>query len=153
LNQQSALKRSASLANLLDTVFRVPGTRLRFGLDPLLGLIPGAGDVAGVVLSGYIILEAARTGASGAVLLRMLANVGIDTILSAVPLLGDILDFGWKSNTRNLVLLQDHLTDPLGARSASRTFIVLLCLVLVGLLALTVVMTFMTIRWIGGLLF
>ena len=100
------LARARILARLLDTAGRVPGTRIRFGLDPVLGLIPGLGDVAGAVLSGYFVLVGARLGASRLVILRMLGNIAIDTIVGSVPLFGDAFDVAWKSNVRNLVLLE-----------------------------------------------
>lgn len=147
----SAAVRTDRLAHVLDTLFRIPGTRMRFGLDPILGLIPGLGDAAGIVLSTYLVVEAARTGASRAVLLRMLINVGVDSLLSVVPLLGDLLDAGWKSNTRNLALLRRHLGDPRGADAASRSFIVM---VMIGLLLLAVavlVSAVVAVRWLIGL--
>lgn len=124
---------------------------MRFGLDPILGLIPGLGDATGIVLSAYLVIEAARTGASRAVLLRMLFNVGVDSLLSVIPLLGDLLDAGWKSNSRNLALLRRHLGDPRGADSASRSFI---AMVLIGLLLLVVVVlvsAVFAVRWVVGL--
>jgi hypothetical protein len=147
----SAAARTDRLAHVLDTLFRVPGTQMRFGLDPILGLIPGLGDATGVLLSAYLIIEAARAGASRAVLLRMLINVGIDALFGIVPLVGDVLDAGWKANTRNLALLRRHLGDPRGADSASRAFITM---VLVGVLLLVVavlVSAFLAVRWLIGL--
>lgn len=100
------LARARALTRLLDTAARIPGTRIRFGLDPLLGLIPGLGDVAGAVLSGYMVVLAGRAGASRTTIVRMLANVAIDTIGGTVPVLGDAFDVAFKSNSRNLVLLE-----------------------------------------------
>lgn len=100
------LARARTLTRLLDTAVRVPFTNIRFGLDPVLGLIPGLGDVAGAVLSGYVVLLAARLGAPRATLLRMLANVAIDTGAGSLPILGDLFDVAWKSNSRNLALLE-----------------------------------------------
>src|SRR5688500_16273473 len=95
------LRSSRALARILDTAVRIPGTQIRFGLDALLGLIPGAGDVAGALLSSYIILAAARQGAPRAVLLRMIGNVALDSMVGAIPVLGDIFDVAFKSNARN----------------------------------------------------
>ena len=100
------LARARVLTRLLDTVGRVPGTRIRFGLDPIIGLVPGVGDVAGAVLSGYLVLVGARLGASRTIILRMLVNVAIDTLVGTVPLFGDAFDVVWKSNVRNMVLLE-----------------------------------------------
>lgn len=150
--RRSAVARTDRLANVLDTLFRIPGTGMRFGIDPILGLIPGVGDAAGLVLSAYLIMEAARSGASRAVLLRMLFNVGVDSLLSIVPVAGDLLDAGWKANTRNLALLRRHLDDPPAAHAASRTFVVLLISGLVILFAATVISAIAVVRWLLGLL-
>jgi len=83
-------KRVRVLAKLLDNSITVPGTGWKIGLDPIVGLIPGIGDLVGAALSGYIVLEAARAEASAFTLARMVANVGIDTLLGAVPALGDV---------------------------------------------------------------
>ena len=145
------MSRSDRLAHLLDTAFRVPGTRMRFGLDPIMGLIPGVGDAAALVLSGYIMVEAWRSGASRAVLLRMLFNLGVDSLFSVVPLFGDLLDAGWKANTRNMTLLKRHLGDPRRTASASRAFLAMVLLGLVILIVATAVATVVAIRWILGL--
>ena len=98
------------LAKLLDDSIGIPGTRWKIGLDPIVGLIPGIGDLIGAILSGYIILEAARADVPAVTLVRMLVNVGIDTILGAVPAIGDLFDAAWKSNTMNVALLERHLS-------------------------------------------
>ncbi len=127
-------ERVRAMARVLDTAVRVPGTPVRFGLDAVLGLIPGVGDVVGAAASGYIVLAAARLGAPAPVLVRMLLNVGIDTLVGTVPLFGDVFDLGWRSNTRNVALLERHLADPRGARAASRR-VVLAVLAGIALLA------------------
>lgn len=151
VRRESSSARMDRLAYILDTVFRVPGTEMRFGIDPILGLIPGLGDATGLVLSAYLVLEAARTRASRSVLLRMLFNVTIDSIFSVVPFAGDLLDAGWKANTRNLSLLRRHLDDPRGTDAASRTFILLVFLGLILLFVATVVSAVFAIRWVLGL--
>jgi Domain of unknown function (DUF4112) len=97
------------LARLLDSSIPVPGTSWKIGLDPIVGLIPGIGDLIGAVLSGYIILEAVRAEIPTFTLARMLVNVGIDTLLGAVPAVGDVFDAAWKSNMMNVALLERHL--------------------------------------------
>ena len=109
-----------ALARLLDSAFRIPGTKIRFGLDPIIGLVPGVGDLAGAVLSGFIILRSARLGAPRSVLARMVMNVAIDTIVGSVPILGDMFDVVWRSNLRNAKLLERHLARPEHTRRASR---------------------------------
>ncbi len=108
------------LARLLDAAVRIPGTNIRFGLDAVLGLIPGAGDIAGGLLSSFIIVKAANLGAPRAVLARMVMNVAIDSIVGAVPILGDIFDVGWKSNTRNAALLERYAAAPVATGRTSR---------------------------------
>ena len=97
------------LAKLLDNSIGIPGTGWKIGFDPLVGLIPGIGDLIGAVLSGYIILEAARAEVPAYTLMRMLVNVGIDTLVGAIPAVGDVFDAAWKSNTKNVALLERHL--------------------------------------------
>jgi hypothetical protein len=106
-----ALKRIEMLARLLDDAFQLPGTRIRIGWDGLLGLIPGVGDTATTLLSGYIIWEAKRLGISKWTLTRMLGNLGIDFLVGAVPLLGDAFDLAWKANRRNIELLHRTLRN------------------------------------------
>ncbi len=117
------LRRLRGLGQLLDNSIRVPGTRRRFGLDALIGLLPGVGDGIGAVLSSYIIVEAARYGVPRATLLRMAGNVGIEALVGVVPVFGDLFDAGWKANLRNLALLEAHLQSPGTARRASRRWV------------------------------
>jgi hypothetical protein len=124
-----------AFSRLLDNAFTIPGTRVRFGLDALIGLVPGLGDAVGAVFSSYVIVQAARLGAPRSTINRMIANVVIDTVVGWIPLLGDLFDAGWKSNTRNVALLEQHLQHPAAARAASRRTLVLL---VAGLLAMFV---------------
>jgi hypothetical protein len=137
----------------LDAGFRIPGTTVRFGLDPILGLIPGGGDAAGAVLAGWILIEAVRLGASRATLLRIAGNVVLDAALGAVPFIGDIFDFAWKANLRNVALLERHLAVPSLAKSADRSFIVFVTfgvfVMVLGLLALGILVTVWTFRALG----
>ena len=135
-----------TVAKLLDSAGRVPGTRIRLGLDPLLGLVPGAGDVTGALLSGYIVLAGARLGAPASIIWRMLLNVAIDTVIGTVPILGDVFDVGWKSNMRNLSLLERYRAEPSVAASGSR-FVVAGTVLVLGLLAVAgAVGTFLVLR-------
>jgi hypothetical protein len=102
--------RIARVARLLDFAFAIPGTNIRIGLDPLLGLIPGAGDLVTTLLSLYIVYEAHRAGLPKPALLRMVANIAIDAIISTVPMLGDVGDIFWRANRRNLAIFDDHLS-------------------------------------------
>ncbi len=144
----------ATFATWLDAGFRIPGTNLRFGLDPILGLIPGFGDAAGAVLSGWIFVEAIRLGASRATLARIAGNVALDAGLGAIPIVGDIFDFVWKANLRNVALLERHLTQPEQARRADRFFIVCMIggvlLVTVGVLILGLLLARWLLRVVGA---
>jgi hypothetical protein len=135
----------------LDAAVRVPGTNIRFGLDAVLGLIPGAGDIAGGLLSTFIILQAARLGASGSVLARMVMNVAVDSIVGAVPILGDLFDVGWKSNMRNAELLERYVERPQATRVASWWAIIgavaAVALIVAGMIAVVVAV----VRWLAGL--
>jgi len=106
----SATRRVRVLAKLLDNSISIPGTGWKIGFDPIVGLIPGIGDLIGAVLSGYIILEAARAEVPGYTLVRMVVNVGIDTLVGSIPAVGDLFDAAWKSNTKNVALLERHLS-------------------------------------------
>lgn len=116
MNKQPAvypkeLKQLDHLAKLMDSQFSIPGTNFRFGLDGLIGLIPGAGDVSTFMLSGYMIIIMARNGASGYVLARMATNVLIDAIIGSIPIIGDIFDMAFKANLRNMRLMHKYYTQ------------------------------------------
>jgi hypothetical protein len=103
------IERLRRLAWMLDALGRVPGTRLRFGLDSIVGLAPVAGDAIMALISLYIVAEAVRLGLPRRKIVRMLANVGIEAAVGAVPLLGDIFDMFWKANLRNVAIIDAHL--------------------------------------------
>jgi hypothetical protein len=117
------LARGRTLARLLDTAITIPGTGVRFGADAVLGLVPGLGDVAGALLGAYLVLLAQRLGAPRSVVLRMLGNVALDTVAGSVPIAGDLFDVAFKSNTRNVALLEGALERPGETRRASRLLV------------------------------
>lgn len=104
----SRLRRIRGLARLMDTALRVPGTRISLGADSVLGLIPGVGDFAAAAVSLVIVNEARRLGVPNDKLVKMLFNVGFDTVAGSIPVLGDVFDVYFKSNRRNLQLVLDH---------------------------------------------
>jgi len=104
-----ALERLAALSRLLDHAFRVPGTNIRFGVDAVLGIVPGIGDVLSNVISAYLVLEARKLGVTGWDMTRMIGNIAVDAGVSAIPFAGDIFDVFWKANDRNMKILHDHL--------------------------------------------
>jgi len=141
------------IATWLDNAVRIPGTEVRVGIDPLLGLAPGLGDTIGALLSGWIVVRAAGLGASPATLARMTGNVLLDSLVGAVPVLGDIFDFGFKANQRNLALLEGHLADPARRRSVDRRLVVAAAvaavLIPVGIAALIGWLVFAAVRAVG----
>ena len=107
--KRAAVERLDRIATLLDSQFSVAG--IRFGWDPILSVIPVAGDLVGAVFSGYLILEAARTGARKRDLAKMGVNVGVETVLGSIPILGTIIDVAYKANKRNVRILRRHLVE------------------------------------------
>lgn len=129
------VRRLDALAHLLDNSIPVPGTGTRFGIDAMVGLIPGIGDAVGGLLSAYIVLEGARLGAGPAVILRMLLNIAVETVVGSVPIIGDLFDAGWKANARNMRLLHHVIDAPGAARTSSRLVVAVTFVVLVALFA------------------
>ena len=114
------VERLRALAYVLDSSIPVPGTGMRIGLDPIIGLIPGIGDAVGGLMSSYIVLQAARMGAPVTVLLRMLLNVAAEAVVGVIPIVGDLFDAGFKANVRNLALLRAvHQSAHLNASASS----------------------------------
>ena len=125
------LKRMRQLTRVLDSAISIPGTKQKFGLDPILGLIPGGGDTVSAALSGYIIIEAALMGIPRASLMRMVMNLLLDTVVGTVPVLGDIFDVFSKANVRNMQIVESHVKAPQPSAKADKLFIGLL---IVGLI-------------------
>ena len=101
---EAAVRRMQVVAYALDDSIEIPGTNVRVGLDPLLGLLPVAGDAVSAAFSAYVILESARLGVPYSTLVRMVANVSLDFAVGAIPVVGDLFDAVWKANRRNLEL-------------------------------------------------
>ena len=109
IQQLKNLKRIRKIARLLDTAIGIPGTKIRFGLEPILGLIPGGGDLITALISAYSIYLATSFGLEKSEIFKMVRNVAIDTALGSVPIVGDIFDAYFKSNIRNLEILEEHI--------------------------------------------
>lgn len=105
------LERLDRIARVMDLAFRLPGTRIRIGLDSIIGLVPGVGDTLALLPAVYIIGSAWQMGMSARGLARMAANTALDTAVGSIPVLGDIFDAGFKSNARNVALLKEHLAQ------------------------------------------
>lgn len=141
------------LSHLLDDFIRIPGTSIRFGLDGILGVIPGVGDLLGGLASTIIILAAWARGIPKITLMRMVANVGIEVIIGTVPVLGDIFDIAWRANRRNYALLTGSLQEPVQQARRSWWFFAGLCAVLLLLLVLPLVLfSWLTAHFLHGML-
>jgi len=103
------IARLDALARLLDTALVLPGTNIRLGLDALMGIVPGIGDLITTLTSLYIVYEAHQLGAPKHLIIRMMGNVALDGVVGAVPIVGDAFDVFWRSNRRNVALLQNYL--------------------------------------------
>lgn len=141
----AALRR---IAELLDSAFVVPGTSYRVGLDPIVGLIPGLGDLVSPLFALVILWQARDLGLPLVVRLRMIGNVAIDAMLGAVPIGGDLFDVAWKANLRNLVLLERHAA---GARRASAGDWLFVGLFMLLVLAIAV-LPFLVLGWLAAVL-
>jgi len=134
---QRGLKQLGRLAKFMDAQFRIPGTDIRFGLDGIIGLIPGAGDLSTFAVSGYMLWIMANNGASGFVLARMTLNILIDALIGSIPILGDIFDIAFKANMRNMRLMQEHYEEGRHRGSAWKVIIpvlVVLFLIIIGII-------------------
>lgn len=137
-------RRFTLVSRVLDDAVAVPGTRLRVGLDPLLGLVPILGDAVSGVVGFWLIVEASRFGVPRVVLARMVLNTVVDLILGAVPLLGDLFDIVSRSNARNLALFRRHALEPGASTRGDTAILAGLLLVVVGVIWLAV----MAIGWL-----
>ncbi len=136
------------LAWLMDSSIRIPGTQMRFGLDGLIGLIPGVGDIIGAIISSHIISQAAQVGAPKSILMKMAFNVGLDALLGVIPVIGDLSDFIWKANQKNITLLNDYLIDPQKTTAHSRFFVGTLGFLVVSLVLIIGGFSFLLMRWL-----
>ena len=148
VHDDRALDAYRKLAYAFDELFRIPGTSFRFGLDAIIGLIPGVGDIAVSTLGGYALLLAFKLRAPASVLARMLMNIGVDTVFGAVPLIGDLFDATWKANTKNRQVLEAWLADPARAERRSKWAIAIFGLLFIALTAASLWLAWMVLSWI-----
>ncbi len=132
--RDNAVRRLDTLSYVLDNSIPLPGTSRRFGLDAVIGLVPGFGDAAGALMSAYIVVQAARLGAPATSLVRMLLNVGIEAVVGAIPFAGDLFDAWFKANARNVTLLRKELDRPGSTRRASTGVVLAVIIALVLIL-------------------
>ena len=149
------LEQLRALARLFDQAFGVPGTKWRFGIDALFGLVPGLGDIIGAVVAVYALRVARDLRAPATIQLHMLGNIALDAVVGTVPLIGDLFDFVFKAQTRNLALLEDWRRAPHETTRRSRRGLVLMpiaiIIVFAGLTALGVWLLFQLFNWLSGL--
>jgi hypothetical protein len=140
------------LAHWTDTVFRIPGLNIRFGLDAILGLIPGVGDIMTSLASLYILSAANRYNVPRITLARMATNILLDTLIGAIPFVGDLFDAFWKSNARNVELLRRHATAAPGMdkqlQRRDRWFVIAVIAGLVALMIAAGFVAFWILSWI-----
>ena len=149
--QAAALKRLRALSHLLDNAIPIPGVG-RIGLDPILGLLPGGGDLFSGLLSAYIVLEGARLGAPAASLTRMALNILLDVLVGTAPILGDLFDAAWKANAKNVALVEAHLQSPQPGHPAGIGFVILLVVVLLAAVIGAVTVALWLLSWVLSLL-
>ena len=125
-------RRIGRVTHALDELVAVPGTPVRVGLDPIVGLIPVVGDVVSGIVGAWVIGEAARFGVPRIVLGRMVVNLAVDVAIGAIPLLGDLYDVAFRSNSRNLALFRRHALEPDASTRGDQAFFLGLLLLMVG---------------------
>lgn len=149
------LARLRTLTLLFDQAFGIPGTRFRFGLDALFGLVPGLGDLVGGLVAVYALQVARRLRVPVEIQAHMLSNIALDALIGTVPLIGDIFDFVFKAQTRNLALLDDWLKTPHEtARRSKRGLMLIPAAIVLVFATLTIVgiwMLFILFHWLFSL--
>ncbi|MEM7593877.1 MAG: DUF4112 domain-containing protein [Cyanobacteria bacterium P01_A01_bin.83] len=143
VNKLSKLRR---VSRLLDNAITIPGTKISFGLDPILGLLPGGGDTLTGGIAAYIVVEAARMGIPREILGKMVGNILIDSFAGTIPVVGDLFDVGWKANVKNIELLEEHL-GVADSNQSDKLFIIGLIIVLALIVLGFATITFFTVTW------
>ena len=137
----------------MDEVVRVPGTQFRFGLDPLIGLIPGIGDTSSALVSAFALVQAVRLGVPKVLLMRMALNILVNEVIGVVPVAGDAFSFWFKSNARNYEIIKTHRLGPSVARRSDWLFVIGVLVVLVGVVVVGIALSFLVLGAIVRLLF
>jgi len=148
---EASRERLHKLAYILDSAIPLPGG-YRVGFDGVIGLVPGVGDLAGAALSSYIIAEAHRLGAPTVVLIRMTLNMLFESVVGVIPVFGDLFDFAYKANRRNVGLLEEHMARPHELRRQSRWAVAGVAALLVGMTVLVFALVLSLLRWVIGAL-
>jgi hypothetical protein len=141
------------IAFIMDEVIRVPGTKFRFGLDPLIGLIPGIGDTSSALVSAFALIQAVRLGVPKILLMRMALNILVNEVIGVIPIIGDAFSFWFKSNARNYEILKNHRLGPSVARRSDWLFVVAVLVLLVVIVCAGIAISFLILGAIVRLLF
>jgi hypothetical protein len=141
------------LAYIMDDVVRVPGTQLRFGLDPLLGLIPGIGDTSSALVSAFALVQAVRLGVPKVLLMRMALNILVNEVIGVVPVVGDAFSFWFKSNARNYEIIKTHRLGSSVAKKSDWLFVIGVLIVLVAVVVVGIALSFLVLGAIVRLLY
>ena len=149
--QEHRLELLRRVARLLDSALPVPGTSFRFGLDPILGLVPGLGDLVSPLFALGMLWQARELGVPRVIQLRMIFNVAIDTLTGFVPLIGDLFDFAWKANNRNLALLERHAYEEHKPSTGDWGFVALCVALIVVIAAVPLLLIGWAIDLVAGL--
>ncbi|MEG4074904.1 DUF4112 domain-containing protein [Microcoleus sp. Pol14C2] len=147
-SQVASLRRLRRISNLLDNAIPIPGTKYRIGLDPILGLIPGGGDLISSIFAGYVVFKSAQMGVPQETLVQMAANIVFDTVAGTVPVAGDLLDVAWKANVKNIELLDAHLGSPEQGKKADWLFVAVLLLGLMLIVGGVIFLSVMLFGWL-----
>lgn len=136
----------------MDEFVRIPGTRFRFGLDPLIGLVPGIGDTGSALVSAFALIQAVRVGVPKILLARMSGNILVNEIIGLVPIVGDAFSFWFKSNARNYEIIKEHIATPGVTRRSDWIFVIAVLVVLFGVVCLGLLVSFLFLREFAKLL-
>jgi hypothetical protein len=147
------VNRLRRLSHFLDNAIPIPGTKIRIGIDPILGLLPGGGDTVTGALGAYIVIEAARMGVPRQVIGEMVGNIIFDSLVGVVPVLGDFFDVTWKANVKNMALVEKHLQIEPQKKKSDFLFLIgltlFLAIIVLGFATLTVIL----IHWLIAIAF
>jgi Domain of unknown function (DUF4112) len=151
VNDPQGLALMRRWARIFDSAFRIPGTQITFGIDPILGVFPGIGDLVSPVFSLFLLWHGARLRVPKIVLARMVLNAAIDAGVGAIPVVGDLFDFAWKANEWNLALLEKHAMPGQRASSVDWLFVIVCCMVVILIALIPILVLYALGMWLAGL--
>ena len=151
VNDPDGLALMRRWARIFDSAFRIPGTQITFGIDPILGVFPGIGDLVSPVFSLFLLWHGAQLRVPKIVLARMVLNAAIDAGVGAIPVVGDLFDFAWKANEWNLALLEKHAMPGQRASSVDWLFVIVCCMVVILIALIPILVLYALGMWLAGL--